>query len=60
MGRREWKTKLSQDPKASECSSINPRVSRETLTEDGREEDESRAREREAESGQNNVVPKEA
>lgn len=46
MGRNGSETKLSQDPEASECTSINPRVPRDTLREDWREGDESRTRER--------------
>lgn len=34
VGRERFETKLSQDPKASECTSINPRVPWGTLEED--------------------------
>lgn len=41
-GKKPNKTKLSQDPKACECASINPRVPRETLTESTRERERER------------------
>lgn len=34
-GKKRNKPKLSQDPKACECTSVNPRVPRETLTGSG-------------------------
>lgn len=45
-GKKPNKTKLSQDPKACECASINPRVPRETLTESTREREEKRRKSR--------------
>lgn len=54
-GKKWSETKLSQDPKASECSGINPRVPRETLAEDGREEDKSSATEREEQQGRDSA-----